>query len=237
MILFSCDFVDEPPLEPPILLVSPASTAEDTSVRLQIYVRNIQSGKSGNLTILIKNAPKKSTFSAGKKVNNDVIVFPKDLVNLTFTPPPNVGQTFNLSILVMLRQTDGRTTSRSAVLPVRVTPVADKPFVTVNQTCIEKGSKSVKLEIFAALMDEDGSEVLTMNITSVPSGYKISHSMKSVKADIFVVDTSRINDLQIYSDNSLKPFNVTAVVAAQEKVDGNMVFVKKSLGFQFCKGK
>ena len=205
-------------------------------MKLEIYVRDVQEKKVGNITVLIKDFPIGSSFSRGISANNTISLTSEDLLNLTFTPSLNNAQNVTLSIVAMLLHDDGRTASRSTVLPVKVFAVADKPFIASNKTCIEPEGKDVKIDIFAALTDKDDSELLSINITNVPSSYNVSHSTKIVDKNVFVVNTSRISDLRIYYDEILKPFNITVFVASQERPGGHTSLTKEDLGFDFCKG-
>ena len=209
---------------------------EDVAVNLNIYARNVETISGGNTTIYIKNAPANSSFSSGTKVNEDIRLFLEDLVNLTFTPPLHSAKTFILSIMAIVQHADGRAASRSASLPVKVLPVADTPVVSTNDPCITPNSTFVNLQISTALKDQDGSEILSINITNIPSSYNLSQSTKITEDDLFVVDPFKANDLIIYSEKQLNPFNVTIVVAAKEKVNGNISAAYKHLDIKFCKG-
>jgi len=137
--------------------------AEDGTIALDITVSNADS-------VTITNIPDGGSLSVGAD-NGDGswTLTPDQLTGLTFTPATDWSGSFDIGVTATA--TDGA--SATAVSTVDVTPVADAPTLSATT---DGGAEdtAIALNIATAETDVDGSEVLSMTISGVPDGARLS---------------------------------------------------------------
>lgn len=111
-----------------------------------------------------------ASLSAGTNLGNGVwSLVPWQLNNLYLIVPPNSDQDF--TITVQARLLTAVTLTLFTTL-VHVIGVADVPSLSVmNATGIEDGG-AIPINIAAALLDNDGSETLSITIKDLPPGFR-----------------------------------------------------------------
>jgi hypothetical protein len=157
----------------PELTVQAASGDEDTAIALDIAAALTDTDGSEVLSVTISDIPAGATLSAGT-VNGDgsVTLTPVQLAGLTITPAANSDADFTLTVAAT--STDGTdTATTTASLPVTVAAVADAPELTVQAASGDEDT-AIALDIAAALTDTDGSEVLSVTISDIPTGATLS---------------------------------------------------------------
>ncbi|MFC1673561.1 FecR domain-containing protein, partial [Pseudomonadota bacterium] len=171
-----------PNLNPEVTVVAANAVGqEDGSFNLNITVTATDTTVS---SVSISGVPDGATLSAGT-LSGGVWTFDNvdDLSGLTMTPPKDYSGTFDLT--VSAKGADNTTTTDTSAVqvdPVFDTPTLDLSTATGVQTAVsatvDQGG-SVALNIQAAETDVDGSEVLAMTISGVPSGASLSAGTKN----------------------------------------------------------
>ena len=163
----------------PTLTVTAAAGNEDTAIALGSHVAAALTDTDGSETLAIKIAgvPTGATLSAGTNNGGGIwTLTPAQLAGLTITPPSNSDAPISLTVTATSTESNGgATASKSATLAVKVTGVADAPTLAVTDTHGLAGTAiSLNQHITTALTDTDGSEVLAIKISGVPSGATLS---------------------------------------------------------------
>ena len=157
----------------PHLNLSAASGNEDTAIPLNISVSIDDVGGDEILTVTISNIPPGALLSAGTDNGDGTwTLTPNEVNNLSFLPPPDYSGTINL--IVKATSVEGTETAEAiGNLAINIIGVPDTPLLNVAPAFGDENS-SIPLNISAALTDIDGSELLSITITDVPSGAFLS---------------------------------------------------------------
>jgi VCBS repeat-containing protein len=123
----------------PNLTVAPASGVEDSAIALAIAAGLADPGEE--LTVTISGVPAGAVLSAGtQNPDGTWSLTAGQLGGLTIAPTTNSSSDFTLTVTATSREPSlsgpGSTASTVAGLPVRVTPVADAPQVTVPPSLV-----------------------------------------------------------------------------------------------------
>ncbi len=162
----------------PVLSISEATGSEDNPIVLNIDADPFDPLGNEVLTVTISNLPSGATLSAGLDNGNGTwTLTPAQLVNLQLLPPLNYSGHFDLSIT--LTSVDGSDIANvHAPLGVTIEGVADTPNLSV-QAASGSEETDISLSISASLNDTDGSEVLSILISGVPSGALLSAGLNN----------------------------------------------------------
>ncbi len=147
---------------------------EDDAIALDINAALNDTDGSETLTVTVADVPAGATLSAGFD-NGDGTwsLAPHELNNLSITLAPGDADDFTLSVTAIAAELDGDVSSTSATIDVVVDPVVDAPTLTVTDATGTEDTP-IPLDIDAALVDTDGSEVLTVTVDGVPTGATLS---------------------------------------------------------------
>ncbi|MES2905519.1 MAG: hypothetical protein V4691_00560, partial [Pseudomonadota bacterium] len=158
----------------PTLSVQAASGNEDAQISLNISAALTDTDNSEKLSITITGLPTGALLSAGLYDGNGRwSLTPAQLSGLKITPPHDYSGTMNLTVNAISSENEGSSTKISAPLAVTVLPVADAPTLKVA-TVTGNEDTQIALNITSALKDTDGSEVLSVTVTGVPTGATLS---------------------------------------------------------------
>ena len=165
----------------PTLATAPAAGDEDTAIALDITSALGDSDGSEVLSVTIAGVPTGATLSAGTDNGNGSWTVPGGSVGgLTITPPADSGADFTLQVSATAADTDPDTgvvtaaTSGPTALAVTVTAVADAPELATVTPASGAEDTAIALDLSASLGDTDGSEVLSVTVSGVPTGASLS---------------------------------------------------------------
>ena len=108
---------------------------------------------------------------------------PAELAGLTITPPAHSDSEFQLTVTATATETNPTSSdttvttlsaSTSATIDVQVDAVADAPTLNVTSSTTGDEDGTIALTITSSLLDTDGSETLSIEITGVPAGATLS---------------------------------------------------------------
>ena len=123
------------------------------------------------------------TFATGSGTNDATMVISGSaaainaaLDGLAFAPEPQFGGAAALAVSV----SDGASAA-SAAVPIAVVPVADAPRLAAAPAIGDEDTR-FPLALSAALVDRDGSEILSVTIDDVPVGVTLSDGVRSFTA-------------------------------------------------------
>ncbi len=114
-----------------------------------------------------ENIAGNSSLSAGtENAAGSWTLTAEQLTGLTVTPPTNSDVDFQLSVTATTTEADGGdTATTTGTIDVSVAAVADVPTLVVNDVSTSI-NQPIPLEIFASLVDLDGSEFLSIIISN-----------------------------------------------------------------------
>ena len=132
------------------------------------------------LSVTVAGVPAGASLSAGTdNGNGSWTLSAAQTDGVTITPPAGSGADFTLQVTATATETDPNTsavttsTTGPTELPVTVTAVADDPTLGVEAAAGGEDT-AIPLDLSASLGDSDGSEVLSVTISGVPTGASLS---------------------------------------------------------------
>ena len=130
---------------------------------------------SETLTISVSDLPTGATLSAGT-VNPDgsVTLSANDLDGLSISVPQSIGADFDLTVTATATEGEnGDTATATSSVTIDVDDTADGATVSTEAASGSEDS-AIALDITAGLVDTDGSEVLSVTISDIPTGATLS---------------------------------------------------------------
>ncbi len=171
-----------PVADGPSITASPQAGVEDTATLLNISVGfpdNVDRtpGVPGDDTPEALSGFVRVTVSNGATLNQGTLVSPGvydltlgQLAGLRVTPAPNWHGAITVGVQATGVEPDnGATRTTSAGFTVNVAPVADQPNATAANVGGAEDGVIALTGLSAALVDTDGSEVLSVKITGIPT--------------------------------------------------------------------
>ena len=157
----------------PTLNVSDASGDENSAIALDVSAALTDTDGSETLSVTIAGVPQGARLSAGSDNGDGTwTLTPDQLPGLTITPPANSDADFSLTVTAT--SADGSDSSQaSGGLDVTVDAVANAPTLNVSDAAGNEDS-AIALDVSAALTDTDGSETLSVTISGIPEGARLS---------------------------------------------------------------
>ncbi len=161
------------------LTATNATGLEDTPIALDIASSLNDTDGSESLSITISGVPEGATLSAGTaNIDGSWTLTSEQLDGLTVTPGLHVSGEFNLTVTATTTEAaNGDTEVVSQQIGLSITPDPDAPTVVVTESSGNEDT-GIPLNIDAALVDQDGSEMLSISIAGVPEGATLSAGKK-----------------------------------------------------------
>ncbi|MDC7218264.1 MAG: Ig-like domain-containing protein, partial [Spirochaetales bacterium] len=158
----------------PTLATVPITVQEDTPAALNISSALTDTDGSESLSITISGVPSGATLSAGtQNPDGTWSLTPAQLAGLELNPPLHFSGDVTLTVTATATENDGDSTSISTPITATFTAVADAPTLAVqNVSGFE--DNLIPLNLSSDLVDQDGSETLSIVIENVPSGAILS---------------------------------------------------------------
>ena len=159
----------------PMLTVQDTGGDEDTAIPLTISAGLVDTDGSEILSITIAGVPQGTSLSSGAD-NGDGswTLTAAQLVGLTLTPTTHSDTDFILTVTATATEAaNGDAASTVDSINVTVNAIADAPTLTIQDTGGDEDT-TIPLNISAALVDADGSEILSVTIAGVPQDASLS---------------------------------------------------------------
>ena len=160
----------------PTLTVNAAAGNEDTAITLSIATALVDTDGSEALSLTVSSIPIGATLADGANTftatagNTTATITGWNLATLTVLPPLHSDVDFTLVVAATATEgANGAVATTNANLAVTVNAVADAPTLTVNAAAGNEDT-AIALSVAPALVDADGSETLTLTVSSIPVG-------------------------------------------------------------------
>ena len=200
----------------PTLSVQTASGSEGSPIALNISAALTDTDGSETLSVTITGVPTGATLSAG--TNNgggNWTLTPAQLTNLQLNPPANYSGNFNLGVIATASENGQSISTGSSSLGVSVSGTATTPNLSTSPASGNEDT-AISLNINSSLVDNDGSETLSVTITGVPTGAMLSAGTNNGGGS-WTLTPAQLTNLSItpplnYSGN----FNLTVTATSSE---------------------
>ena len=160
---------------PTLTLTNAASGDEDTAIPLTIAAAQTDADGSETVTIAISGVPTGAHLSGGTDQGGGTwLLAQADLAGLTLTPAANASGSFSLHVTASSQDGSAPAATASGDIAVTVNPVSDTPVFAATPTASGDEDTAIPLAISASTPDTDGSEMLTVTITGVPTDAHLS---------------------------------------------------------------
>jgi large repetitive protein len=163
-----------PVADGPSISANPAAGIEDQAIALNLNISALDNEVSSPETVvspIILTIPAGTMLSAGTHVGGNVWhLTPAQITGLTITPPSNYFGPLSVNVEATTRESSGATAVGSATVNLTVAARADIPNATVNDVTAAEDTFVPLTGLSASLVDNDGSEVLSVKISNVPIG-------------------------------------------------------------------
>jgi len=164
----------------PGLRTAPAMGGEDSAIALRAVAWTTDlDGSESIIGFRVAGLPEGAVLRAGgnalpRQADGSVLVSPDQMGSLTVTPPPHSGRDFTLRVSAISAEPNGsQADSAPQSLPVRVRVVADAPVIT-GTGGVGQEDGAVPLDLSAHLVDADGSERLSLLLSGLPPGARLT---------------------------------------------------------------
>lgn len=163
----------------PELAASDAAGDEDTAIELNLATHYADMDGSEIHRIELIGIPDGAVLSAGERdVDGVWHLSPAQLYELTLTPPLNDDADFTITMRGIAEEKEnGDSAVTETSFDVAVSAVADAPVLDIIDTVAFEDDVS-PLEIYPYLVDDDGSETLSILVEGVPDGATLSHGVE-----------------------------------------------------------
>ncbi|MBO6948692.1 MAG: DUF4114 domain-containing protein [Rhodospirillales bacterium] len=190
---------------------------EDFLIPLDISSSLNDTDGSESLSITISGLPTGSSLTAGTD-NGDGswTLSPEQLDGLQLQPGQHISGAFDLTVTATTTESaNGDTAVVTQQIGLNILPDPDAPVVNVTSS-LGNEDLEIPLNIDASLVDQDGSETLSVTISGVPNGALLSAGTM-VSEGVWEVDPADLGDLKITPPlNSNEDFNLTVTATATE---------------------
>lgn len=202
-------------VDDPNLTVGNSSGSEDGAVALNIDAGLVDTDGSETLTIAIAGLPEGASLIDGDGNPVDPADVPADkLSGLQVVPPANFSGSLELTVTATSEE-GGAEAVRSADLTVDIAGVVDDPSLTVEDSAGSEDG-AIALNIGAALIDTDGSETLTVEITGLPEGASLVDADGN-PVDAADVPADKLSGLQVIPPTNFSGTLDLTVTATSEE--------------------
>lgn len=204
--------LDGPPLTPTAnLSVAGASGLEDHAIPIEIQASLDEPVPGVTLSVRIAGLPPGAVLTnAAGDVFCDAFAHtltPEQLAGLALTPPANSATDIDLSVTAEVTDEVTALTRITGplVATVVIAPVADTPLLSVVSLteavlpppdfAVDADMVTARLDVHAALVDTDGSEVLLLSLSGIPAGALLWNTTGAVAVDDNGVANLQLDDL------------------------------------------
>ncbi len=207
-----------------ILNVNNITANEDDLIFLNLSSKLQDLDGSETLKLQIKGLPDNIQLNTGEKKGDIWIVDEKDIKKLAFIAPENFSGTLNLQIKSISEDKGISRTEVSKTLSININEVIEQPILKVQNSFIKDNQASIYID--TSLVDNDGSETLSLLISNLPSGSSLNKGVLN-KDGSYTLKKEDLEDLII--KDILNNDNLCLNIKAISSANGNKEEVEKKI--------
>ena len=220
--------------EPPLLDLAALNGTEDNPVTLNISAQTFYGGTNASteLTIRIINFPIGSTFNKGTFNRQIWILNSTDFGEVELYLPQHSSGRFNITAEALYARSNY---TRMGTVYFSVQAVADTPTLNViHDFCIQ--SRNFSFSINSTLVDSDGSEMLLITVSGLPSGTHLSAGRVDTKGD-YTLEPAALNRSIVATipHTPLDAITVGFTAITTEKSSNSMASAHTTISLSRCK--
>ncbi len=201
----------------PGLAVADAVGREGAATPLAIDAGLADTDGSEQLSIEIAGLPDGARPSAGSDEGDGRWrLTVDDLDGLALTLPEHSSGAFELSVTASATEADGDTATTAVAVPLRIAAIADAPSLSIGATSATADG-AIELPIEAALVDDDGSERLSLTVSGLPAGAILSAGRAAGEGRWRLAAADLANLVLTPPAGLSDPFELTVAAAATER--------------------
>jgi type IV pilus assembly protein PilY1 len=196
---------------PGITVTNTAAGNEDTAISLAIAGALVDTDGSETLSFRVSNVPTGAVLNNGVDGGGGVWTLTEaQATGLTITPKLHDDSDFTVTVAAIATEGANSDAAQTTdTITITVTAVVDTPNFAVTATASGSEDVPTTLVVTSSLVDTDGSEVLTFQITGVPTGATLNNGTDAgggvwnlVEADISSLTiTNKLHDDSDFSVN------------------------------------
>ena len=224
-----------PPVEPPVLEITTptVSPIEDTGpITILLFAHSGMDNTTEGVYIHVSGFPEGSYFNKGYK-NGSVWIFnATEFGEVELNVPTFFSGNVALLIVAMIENV-----SQQSTVNFVVEPVANPPVLIVGEACFDNIS-NISLPIQTYLVDDDGSENLTVVISNIPSSVHLAVG-EMIEGGLHIIPSENlVNSSAITLDiiGSFEPFDVNISAISMETSNEQLAYTNTSVSIDICKG-
>ncbi|RBQ29549.1 Ig-like domain-containing protein, partial [Aliarcobacter vitoriensis] len=221
----------------PILEASNSLGDEDTQISLNIKAFLVDTDGSEDLKIKIENIPTGAVLNHGTKDNSGVWhLLPKDLTNLTITPPLHDAKDFTIKVIAYSTEKENTDiASISKDISVEVNAIADEVILNTLQALNGRDDSIeatedvsiMMLDISSTFIDKDGSETVHYIVEGLPSGVSLNQGT-NISTGTWKILPNQLNGLgMFFKKNSDEDFRIKVSAVTTEAENGHQQYTSK----------
>ena len=210
---------------------------EDSPVSMYIsaHFPGTISDASSGLSVRITSSPSGSTFSRGSYNGEFWTLTSTEFGSVDLFLPSDLSGEFEISAEALSEDLSSR---RVGTVQFSVQPVVDTPFINVVQhdNCIESDTGRFTFTLASFLVDNDGSEVLTVIVSGMPNGTRLSVGQANEQGDFIIRSVEQLTMISAdipYSDDDIT-VTVTVVAIATESLTNSMSSTNATISISKC---
>jgi hypothetical protein len=129
--------------------------------------------------------------------------------------------------------------SRESSVHFTVEPMANPPTLVVGEACFDNTTNNITLPIQGSLVDNDGSENLTVVIEYIPSNVRLAvgEMTEDGQYDITSDILERSSAIRLDFNGSFEPFDINISAISVETSSGQLAYTNISISLDVCEGK
>ena len=221
-----------PPREPPILEISAINTTEDNPVTIYLSAYSVDGSTetSNGLTIRITTFPSGSTFNRGHLSDEFWVLNHNNFGEIQLQLPEHSSGTYEITAEALYA---GTSRTRVGTVQFMVQAIADAPSLDVtHSSCIESGS--VSFMISSSLVDSDGSEMLLVTVTNLPTGSQLSAG--SINGGDYILDPANLRGsiTAIIPPSLLGNISIVFIATAIEVLNNSTASTNTTVSLSKC---
>ena len=159
----------DPVVDAPRVSLGNSNGTEDTQLDLGLNVHTTDAdGSESIVSIVISGLPAGASITGATDLGNGRYeVDPAHTDQVQFVPPANAHGDFSFTVETVVEETDGSQATFTRGVGVHIDAAVDSATLTAEDATGFEDS-AVSLNLSAALIDTDGSEVIAVTISNVP---------------------------------------------------------------------
>jgi hypothetical protein len=173
------DVTVAPVADAALITARPAAGVEDVPLALNLQIAPADADGSESLaSVLLSGLSQGARIAAGAGITDlgdgTWSVEPAHLAEVMLVPPEHASGEFRLTVTaVTMEAANGATRATAQDVAVSFAPVAQAPLLQAADAA-GREDQPIALDLGAALVDGDGSEILTMVLEGLPDGARLS---------------------------------------------------------------